>query len=58
MNPRKEFAEAAGMLRYVRRLEAVIIEAMRRLYAAHVEKTEMRLAPIKPNRDRAQLYRD
>jgi hypothetical protein len=53
----KQFAVAAGMIEYVRRLEALIAEAMQRIYASHIEKTQMRLAPIKLTRNRTQLYR-
>ena len=48
----KEFGVAAGMIEYVRRLEALITEAMQRMYASHVEKTQMRLAPVKLARKR------
>jgi hypothetical protein len=57
MKLRKRFAVAAGMIEYVRRLEALITEAMQRMYASHVEKTQMRLAPAKLTRNRTQLYR-
>jgi hypothetical protein len=53
----KEFAVAARMIEYVRRLEALITEAMQRMYASHVEKTQMRLAPIKLIRSRTELNR-
>jgi hypothetical protein len=45
----KQIAVAAGMIEYVRSLEAVITEAMQHMYASHVEKTQMRLAPVKPS---------
>jgi hypothetical protein len=53
----KQIAVAAGMIEYVRRLEALMTEAMQRMYASHVEKTQMRLAPVKLIRNRTQLYR-
>ncbi len=53
----KEFAVGAGLIEYVRRLEALITEAMQRMYAAHVEKSQMRLAPVKSTRNRTRLDR-
>ena len=53
----KQIAVAAGMIEFVRRLEALITEAMQRLYASHVEKTQMRLAPVKLPRNRTRPYR-
>lgn len=52
----KQIAAAAGMIEYVRRLEALITDAMQRMYASHVEKTQMRLAPVKLARNRAQPF--
>jgi hypothetical protein len=49
---RKQFAIIAGKIERVRRLEMLITETMQRMYAAHVEKTQMRLAPAKPTRNR------
>ena len=54
----KQIAVAAGMIEYVRWLEALIAKAMQRMYASHVEKTQMRLAPVKVIRHRTQRYRD
>ena len=56
MKLRKQFAVAAGMIEFVRRLEALIAEAMQRMYASHVEKTQMRLAPTKLTRDRTRRF--
>jgi hypothetical protein len=53
----KEFGVAAVMIEYMRRLETFITQAMQRMYAYHVEKTQMRLAPVKLTRNRTQLYR-
>ena len=53
----KRFAIPAGMIERMRWLEAIITEAMQRMYASHVEKTQMRLAPVKLTRNRTQLYR-
>jgi hypothetical protein len=53
----KQIAVAAGMIEYVRWLEALITKAMQRMYASHVEKTQMRLAPVKLIRNRTQLHR-
>jgi hypothetical protein len=47
-----EIAAATRMIEFVRRLEALITEAMQRMYASRVEKTQMRLAPVKLTRDR------
>jgi hypothetical protein len=58
MKFRKRFAVAvAGMIERIRKLEAFITEAMQRMYASHVDKTQMRLAPIKLARNRPKLYR-
>lgn len=57
MTPEKQIAVATRMIEFVRRLEALITEAMQRMYASHVEKTQMRLAPVKLTRDRMQPYR-
>lgn len=48
---------AAGMIEFVRKLDALITGAMQRMYASHIEKTQMRLAPVKLNRNRTQPYR-
>jgi hypothetical protein len=53
----KQIAVAAGMIEYVRWLEALITKAMQRMYASHVEKTQMRLAPVKLICNRTQLHR-
>jgi hypothetical protein len=45
------------MIERMRRLETLITEAMQRMYASHVEKTQMRLAPVKLTRNRTQRYR-
>ena len=58
MTLEKQIAVVTGMIEFVRRLEALITEAMQRRYAAHVEKTQMRLAPVKVIRHRTQRYRD
>jgi len=39
MTLEKQIAIAAGMIEFVRRLEALITGAMQRMYASHVEKT-------------------
>jgi len=57
MTLEKQIAIAAGMIEFVRRLEALITGAMQRMYASHVEKTQMRLAPVKLTRNRTQPYR-
>jgi hypothetical protein len=57
MTLEKQIAVAAGMIEFVRRLEALITEAMQRMYASHVEKTQMRLAPVKLARNQTQPYR-
>lgn len=57
MTLEKQIAVVAGMIEHLRRLEALITEAMQRMYASHVEKTQMRLAPVKLTRDRTQPYR-
>jgi hypothetical protein len=57
MKLRKEFTVPAGLTERMRRLETLITEAMQRMYASHVEKTQMRLAPVKLTRNRTQLYR-
>jgi hypothetical protein len=57
MKLRKRFAVAASTIEYVGRLEAFITQAMQRMYAYHVEKTQMRLAPVKLTRNRTRLYR-
>jgi hypothetical protein len=56
MKLRKQFAVAAGLIEYMRRLETLITEAMQRMYASHVEKTQMRLAPAKLTRNRTRLF--
>jgi hypothetical protein len=53
----KQIAVAASMTDCVRRLEALITEAMQRMYASHAEKTQMRLTPVRLTRERTQLYR-
>jgi hypothetical protein len=57
MKLRKRFATPAGMIERMRRLEALITDAMQRIYASHLEKSQMRLAPVKLTRNRTQLYR-
>jgi hypothetical protein len=57
MKLRKRFAVAASGIEYVGRLEAFITQAMQRMYAYHVEKTQMRLAPVKLAHNRTRLYR-
>ena len=57
MTLEKQIAVVTGMIEFVRRLEALITEAMQRMYASHVEKTQTRLAPVKLTRKRTQLYR-
>jgi hypothetical protein len=57
MTHRKQLALAAGIIEYMLKLETLITEAMQRMYAFHVEKTQMRLAPVKLARNRTQLYR-
>jgi hypothetical protein len=52
MTLEKQIAAATRMIEFVRRLEALITEAMQRMYASRVEKTQMRLAPVKLTRDR------
>jgi hypothetical protein len=58
MTLERQIAVVTGMIEFVRRLEALITEAIQRTYAAHVEKTQMRLAPVKLPRNRTRPYRD
>jgi hypothetical protein len=57
MKFRKQFTVPAGAIERMRRLETLITEAMQRMYAFHVEKTQMRLAPVKLTRDRTRFYK-
>jgi hypothetical protein len=52
-----KFVRAASALGYVRSLGALITKARQRVYASHIEKTQMRLAPVRLRRNRSKLYR-
>jgi hypothetical protein len=55
----KKFAIAATRLAaFVRRADGLLTEALRRIYASHVERAQMRLAPIKLPQNRTRLRRD
>jgi hypothetical protein len=58
MKFRKQFTVSASAIERMCKLEALITEALQRIYASHVEKIQMRLAPIKLIRHRTQRYRD
>jgi hypothetical protein len=58
MKFRKQFIVPASAIERMRRLETFITEVMQRMYASHVEKTQMRLAPTKLTPYRAQFNQD
>jgi hypothetical protein len=59
MSTRSKFAIAATSLAaFMHRADGLFTEALRRIYASHVERAQMRLAPIRLPQNRTSLHRD
>lgn len=49
MNNTRKAIEPASIVEYIHRFDRFVMKAVKHIYGAHIERAQMRLAPIKNN---------